>query len=268
MSAASLELTRSALLRRWPLLAPAVGGLLLEGYSRAPALQPPPLPPLPTDGGLDLVVVLPGAGGPDANTARIVEALRAARGSPTVVEYNWQAAAADQLRAPHNAQRIGARLGEELAGRKEKLRSLHLVGVSVGAFLADAVATRYVAAAGADRAHVHLTLCDAFTARSVVGLARPTTAFGVRTFGRSADYCECFLNTDDPVPSTSEPLQHAVTYDVTEAAARRTFVPLPGDSLHSWPAAYYGLFGVRAKPSLPLHGEAALPARGTRVSVP
>lgn len=264
-----MELTRSALLRRWPLLAPAVGGLLLEGYSRAPPLQPPPLPPLlSNDDGLDLVVVLPGAGGPDANTARIVEALRAAKGSPTVVEYDWQVAATDTLRAPYNAQRIGARLGDELAGRRRQLRSLHLVGVSVGAFLADAVATRYVAAAGAERAHVHLTLCDAFTARGVAGLARPATAFGVRAFGRSADYCEAFLNTDDPVPSTSEPLRHAVTYDVTGAAARRTFVPLPGDSLHSWPAAYYGLFGARARPSLPLHGEAGLPARGTLVSVP
>ena len=271
-STAASELTRSALLRRWPLLAPAVGGLLLEGYSRAPPLQPPALPALPalpgTDGGIDLVVVLPGAGGPDANTARIVQELRAARGSATVVEYDWQAAAGDQLRAPYSAQRIGARLGQELAGQRRQLRSLHLVGVSVGAFLADAVATNYVAAAGAERAHVHLTLLDAFTARGVAGLARPATAFGVRTFGRSADFCECFLNTDDPVPSTSEPLRHAVTYDVTTAAARRAFVPLPGDSLHSWPAAYYGLFGARARPRLPLHGEAGLPARGTLVSVP
>ena len=183
------------------------------------------------------------------------------------VEHRLAGGCHDTLRAPYNAQRIGARLGDELAGRRRQLRSLHLVGVSVGAFLADAVATRYVAAAGAERAHVHLTLCDAFTARGVAGLARPATAFGVRAFGRSADYCEAFLNTDDPVP-LARATEHAVTYDVTGAAARRTFVPLPGDSLHSWPAAYYGLFGARARPSLPLHGEAGLPARGTLVSVP
>ena len=49
---------------------------------------------------------------------------------------------------------------------------------------------------------MHLTLCDAFTARGLAGLARPTTAYGVATFGSSADYCESILNTDDPVPHT------------------------------------------------------------------
>lgn len=48
------------------------------------------------------------------------------------------------------------------------------------------------------------------------------------------------MNSDDPVPSTNEPLRRAVTYDVTFAGARADFSPLPGDSLHSWPAAWYG----------------------------
>jgi hypothetical protein len=159
---------------------------------------------------------------------------------------------------------------------------------------------------------VHLTLCDAFTARGLAGLARPATAYGVATFGSSADYCESILNTDDPVPhtrrgdvprlpltprlcprtsdpntapagrpsaarhsegvgrrawaqgtatasaaragraafsdatrrlwpprSTATALRYAVTLDVTGAASRRDFVPLPGDSLHSWPAGWH-----------------------------
>ena len=70
---------------------------------------------------------------------------------------------------------------------------------------------------GAGRANVHLTLCDAFTARGLAGLARPTTAYGVANFGSSADYCESILNTDDPVPHTRmgkvPPMQRTLVSD-------------------------------------------------------
>ena len=49
------------------------------------------------------------------------------------------------------------------------------------------------------------------------------------------------LNTDDPVPSTALPLRHAVNFDITGNKERASFVPLEGDSLHSWPAAWYGM---------------------------
>ena len=89
-------------------------------------------------------------------------------------------------------------------------------------------------------------------------------------FGRSADYCEAIINTDDPVPSTSVPLLHAANFDVTNAAVRSDFVPLPGDSLHSWPAAWYGQFGSRlpAASGLPAHGVEGVPQRGSLLSLP
>ena len=259
-------LSRLSLLRN-SLLVPAVLPLLLEGYSRAPPLQPESLPPLLLEGTStprDLVIVLPGSGGPDANTARILAALRP---KAEVIEYDWRRFKGDELRAPYNAQRIGAELGRALARRADQPRSVHLVGISAGAFLADAIASSYAAAASPNRAHLHLTLCDAFTARGLAGLARPATAWGVRNFGRSADYCEALLNTDDPVPSTATPLRHAATFDLTDAAARRAFVPLPGDSLHSWPAAWYGLVGARTRPERPYHGAGGLPPRGAVVGV-
>ena len=178
---------------------------ILEAYSRAPPLIPPTeappplLPPGAAPAPSDLVVVLPGAGGPDANTARIAAALRAP-GGREVVEYDWRPWKGDELRAPYDALRLGTRLGTELGRRTDQPRSVHLVGVSVGAFVADAIAKSYATTAGAGKANVHLTLCDAFTARGLAGLARPATAYGVATFGSSADYCESILNTDDPVP--------------------------------------------------------------------
>ena len=101
---------------------------------------------------------------------------------------------------PGLGQESPAGLGTELGRRADQPRSVHLVGVSVGAFVADAIAKSYASTAGASKANVHLTLCDAFTARGLAGLARPATAYGVATFGSSADYCESILNTDDPVP--------------------------------------------------------------------
>ena len=184
---------------------------MLEAYARAPPLAqpaetpPPLLPPGTAPAPRDLIVMLPGAGGPDANTARIATALRAAGGGGRlVVEYDWRPWKGDELRAPYDALRLGTRLGNELGRRPDQPHSVHLVGVSVGAFVADAIAKSYAAATGAGRAHVHLTLCDAFTARGLAGLARPTTAYGVARFGSSADYCESILNTDDPVLSPVE----------------------------------------------------------------
>lgn len=44
-----------------------------------------------------------------------------------------------------------------------------------------------------------------------------------------ADFFEQYLNSDDPVPSTNDPLPNSVTYDVTYAEERKKFVPLPGN---------------------------------------
>jgi hypothetical protein len=146
-------LSRASWLQR-SLLVPPAALCLLEAYSRAPPLTPPTeappplLPPGAAPAPRDLVVVLPGAGGPDANTARIAATLRAA-GGREVVEYDWRPWKGDELRAPYDALRLGTRLGTELGRRTDQPRSVHLVGVSVGAFVADAIAKSYATTAGA-----------------------------------------------------------------------------------------------------------------------
>ena len=59
-----------------------------------------------------------------------------------------------------------------------------------------------------------------------------------------ADEAVCVFNTDDPVPSTSQPCSQCANYDVTSSQMRADFVPLEGDSMHSWPCAWFGLSGA------------------------
>ncbi len=240
--------------------------LACEAYARVPPSWSlgdlPALPPL-ADDNKALVLVLPGAGGPDANTERIVKML-SSDGS-RVLLYDWSPFVGDTLRAPYNAMRVGEHLARQIAERVAggaRMSQLHVVGVSVGAFAADTLLDRFAVSQKAStkaRVPTRATFLDPFTARGVGGLAVPSSAYGVSRFGSSADEAVCVLNTDDPVPSTSLPLSNAANFDVTDAAERRDFVPLPGDSLHSWPAAWFGRHGVAA---------GALPARGKVRVVP
>ncbi|KAL3900689.1 MAG: hypothetical protein SGPRY_012413 [Prymnesium sp.] len=278
----------------------------IELYARTPLLSTPaPLPRLSFPAGVQRVcIVLPGLGGPDATSQEIVRAL--SDRDTAVLQIDWRNGA-DQLRAPFVAQRVGESLGADLAAQLRgeggsSVLSLHVIGISAGGFVADALLSTVArslrgvqsnaspqvdpsaqqpqlpslrAGPHSQRSaspHLRLTLCDAFTARGLLGFARPQTAYGVSRFGASADFCEAFLNTDDPVPSTALPLKSAVNYDVTEAEARKTFTPQPGDSLHAWPAAWYGsnVRGIlRREGGLrPYHGVDGTPLRGSVCKVP
>jgi len=236
-------------------------------------MQSPPPPwserasdPLLLGASRKLVLLFPGAGGPDANTARIVNKLRA-RGD-AVQLLDWSEQCGDTLRAPNNARRLGDRLGNELA-RSNPLPKLHVIGVSVGAHAADALTAAF--RARAPETHIHLTLLDPFLARGIGGLVLSKAAYGVRRFGASADYCESLYNTDDPVPSTSSPVKQAVNYDLTLCKERSRFKPLPGDSLHSWPAAWYGTHCdelLDAAGVQPHHADGICRKRGTIIVVP
>lgn len=170
------------------------------------------------------------------------------RDSRFVYCYDWKSFRGNLLRAARDSQSIGKRIGRQLAA-EEQIQDLHVVGVSVGAFAADScvkefsrlrrVDSRYAAnknLGGKKSIHSRLTLLDPFTSRGIFG-----NGYGMRFFGTEADFCEQYMNTDDPVPSTNSPLPLAHVYDVTSSRQRNSFMPSPGDSMHSWPAAYFGL---------------------------
>ena len=213
--------------------------LATEAYARAPpSWRKSDLPRIDIESD-DVVVVLHGAGGPDANTRRIADALRTSTPSAQVVEYPYVQYVGDQLQAPYNAMRVGDEIASQME-RSGRLKSVHIVGVSVGAFAADRLATRL-----AGKCNVRLTLLDPFCGKGLLGLINPSSAFGVENFGKriGSGNVVSVLNTDDPVPSTNLPLKYAANLDITRAKARAAFTPLEGDSLHSWPAAWFGLTG-------------------------
>ena len=173
------------------------------------------------------------------------------RDSRFVYCYDWKDFRGNLLRAARDSQSIGKQIGRQLAA-EERIQDLHVVGVSVGAFAADDCVKEFCRLRRVDSSpsgnknlgvigrkktiHSRLTLLDPFTSRGIFG-----NGYGMRFFGTEADFCEQYMNTDDPVPSTNSPLPLAHVFDVTSSRQRDSFTPSPGDSMHSWPAAYYGL---------------------------
>ena len=225
-------------------------------------------------GARDVCIIFHGRGGPDRETDDLIERVRtqdAAVGleRPAAV-FDWQPWFSNQAsRNSFHGQEVGRRLGRLLAAEAPGLRTVHVVGTSAGAWPANELCTSYIEAAAGDkqRASVHLSLTDPFTARSDRPLA---DGWGGRNFGASADFAEHYLNSDDIVPSSNEPLQNCYCWDVTGAAERSSF-PLPGGGstgnpvldagmmllgYHNWPMGY-----------MARHYETALDAEG-RVVLP
>lgn len=226
----------------------AVAGtaIAVEAYSRLPAKfifgsNPRPVSPFLED---ELLIIFPGAGGPDENTSNLAKAVIDSdriRGIKRHVEvYDWSPWKGNLIRASFDGQNVGKCIGQQLANERNGLKSIHVVGVSVGAFAADSCTSSFQEivrkrTAAKPSPYVRLTLLDPFTQRGLFGVK-----YGFKMFGKTADYCEQFMNTDDPVPSTNDPISQAYVYDITTSKARNSFTPLPGDNMHSWPVAYYG----------------------------
>ena len=219
----------------------------------------------------DACIIFHGAGGPDRETADLetrVRAIDEAAGLDRLVAvYDWTQWLGTEKTAAFDGQAIGRKLGAALRRQEERellawqgqgLRSLHVIGTSVGAFAADAFVTSYVTASmerdqwvpdpmkGA-RARVRLTLCDPFTARPSERLYK---GWGVDNFGLYADFAEHIMNTDDPVPSTNVPTKGCYVLDVTKAEARKEFKPPNTGNFfndlgsrfllgHNWPMGWY-----------------------------
>ena len=64
-------------------------------------------------------------------------------------------------------------------------------------------------------------------------------------FGSSVDYAEQYLNTDDPVPTTNDPLPLCACIDVTAAQERNNFELPENESMHCWPLVYFARHGLQ-----------------------
>mmetsp|Transcript_8507 Transcript_8507/g.14102 ORF Transcript_8507/g.14102 Transcript_8507/m.14102 type:complete len:357 (+) Transcript_8507:31-1101(+) len=205
-------------------------------------------------------IVFPGSGGPDVLTDELQQAINndaAQTSSSSCIVWDWQHHRGTIATAAFDGEAVGEALAEATIralqledsssssnndnSKQQQLTSIHIVGISVGAFCANAMASALYdhfqhkdGNNNAHRPHIQLTLLDPFCTRGLVGVGYGATHFGIK-----ADYAEHYLNTDDPVPSTNNALPHCYCIDITQAPQRRTFVLPEGETtMHCWPVAY------------------------------
>lgn len=219
-------------------------------------------------GGGRFTIIFPGAGGPDVLTKELRSAVLAQDpdGGP-VEEIDWTRHRGSPITAGFDSGAVGEGCADWLLSGGVGPDAVHGIGISVGAFAADAFVRRCAEELPAGT-HVHLTLLDPFCG---LGIADP--GYGERRFGggRGVSYAEQYLNTDDPVPFTNDALGRCVVYDVTGAEERGGFVPPEGDTMHSWPLAYYSRYGysnMRERCGIaPVYGIGGAPERGVVIRV-
>ena len=274
----------------------------------------------------DLVLIFPGAGGPDILTSELQNVIRQCDldqqikssflslkpnrwqeskinlksdndsnnnsneceiGERTVVVYDWSSQRGSILSAAYDAEAVGDALAQCLSidtttstsysdkfriesQNSYKFRSMHVIGISVGAFAAH----QFVQTCHRLKlsSKYRITFLDPFTSRGVIG-----TNYGKQYFGQplvrplpiqqknsnskdeasQEEYhvAEHYLNTDDPVPTTNEPLPNCqpLVKDVTATKERESFVLPPGETMHCWPLAYFARFGYASSVSKNQH---------------
>lgn len=211
-----------------------------EIYIRAPqeiVYGSSPSPISLSKGQEQLVLIFPGANGPDQYTDklknRIIASDREKGLKRDVQVYDWLKWRSNYLRASFDGQAVGTKvcgaLAEEEKNNEKPIKTLHAVGISVGAFAADSCIKTFNNLATTP-AKTRLTLLDPFTSKGVFGYG-----WGVKNFGIGADVVEDYLNSDDPVPTTNDPVVTAYTLDVTNSKLRDSFKPEEGMSNHAWP---------------------------------
>ena len=170
--------------------------------------------------------IFPGAGGVDDLVREL------AQKTPNSKIVDWKDHRGSIFTAAYDGEAVGEAIAKLLMTGKATTQSYNFVGISVGAFCANAAAT--VLYQEDPTRNVRLTLLDPFCGRGILG-----NSYGKEHFGKFCTSALQLLNTDDPVPTTNDPLPYCFCIDVTGAKERKSFTPLPGDSMHSWPLAYF-----------------------------
>lgn len=186
--------------------------LLLELYSRVGSfgvkLSQDNLKPPDTGTWNDVehaTIVFHGAGGQDQYTDALMERLSSQSASSsdkskyysTMIE--WSEYSSNILQASFNGAELGRQVATKLLENAPNLKTIHLIGISVGSFAADAAAGKLKAATTEQQPYLQMTFLDPFTQKGILGLE-----YGNREFGSHADFAQQYLNTDDPVPSTNK----------------------------------------------------------------
>ena len=218
----------------------AISTTLVEVYTRIPQQllfnsSPDPLNINTINNYDSITIIFPGANGPDKNTDNLLYNIKKNVNSQRnyVVVYDWKKWRGNVLRASYDSINVGKIIGNDIVNACNSIKHAHLIGISVGAFAAD-TASKIIKQKSKQGTYVKVTLLDPFCSLGLFNIN-----YGKNNFGRDIDYSEQYLNTDDPVPFTNEPLPNCICYDITNTKDRNIFKPLPNDNMHSWPVYYY-----------------------------
>eukprot|EP01038_Epipyxis_sp_PR26KG_P011277 gene11277-15129_t len=199
--------------------------------------------PIIRDNLRDISIIFPGANGPDMYTDTLATSIRTNdiknNINRDVYVYDWLKWRGNFIRASFDGQAVGRTVCSQLARDEinsgSNIKHVQAIGISVGAFAADSCIKAYnreIRPETVPPGSTRLTLLDPFTSKGIFGYG-----WGLTHFGKTATVVEDYLNRDDPVPTTSDPLQLAYTIDVTESESKNSLFP-KDESTHSWPVMY------------------------------
>jgi len=144
-----------------------------------------------------------------------------------VFTLDWTPYSDNFLRCSVDGRYIGRSLGKQLAA-ETKVKELHLIGHSAGAFVA------YGLCEGAKQMNhsiqIQTTYLDPLGVYGAV-----IRDFGLDRLGDCADFSEAYIDIESGVPGSNEPLVNPHTFDVTTVRSDREF----SGSAHIWPVHYY-----------------------------
>lgn len=186
----------------------------------------------------NLIVIAHGTGGSAGSwPASLERAIRAEYGALEhwkIVVVDWKAVADRPLSAARRGYRIGLDYANSIAAapHEERPRVVHLIAHSMGAHLIQGIADGLSRASPAPPAFIQMTFLDAFHPRGVAALR-----WGIRVFGRNADFAESYVTRDEPAFLTNALLRRAFTFDLTATVPPREN-PSSGYA-HNWPPAWY-----------------------------
>ena len=165
--------------------------------------------------------------------ARLIKRIRSSEAHPgdwDIYAHDWEEHASRVLTAARSGDQIGRDLARGYLDSGDRYVVIHLIGQSMGAYLAQGFIDEYRKLGGG--AAIHVTFLDPFLLRGVLGFG-----YGVRRFGRGADFAENYYVSRDPVPATNRPLRHAHNTDISALvpdSMRESF-----NGAHWWVVEFY-----------------------------
>ncbi len=143
------------------------------------------------------------------------------------VNIDWRPYSNSPLICSVVAKRIGAAIANRITA-ETKIKSIHAIGHSCGAFIVYGISQQLNSLQS--EISVHVTYLD-----PVAIYAGIFWDYGTENFGRYADFSDAYIDTEDGVPGSNNPLSHSVTFDVTKIKHVRGVKMAP----HNWPPHYY-----------------------------